>query len=252
MIDERVLLGIPLYYEKKDLYIKIPTVADVSGVQNYSAYVSMFTTSQEDIWDRIAERENKMPNGKPVEGAPTPFEDFLLNCYASPFFMQLAIKAFKFWTNSNVKIIPATKTILFLDNISEIKEARFLKTIEEEDFFDFQNLIRIASGSQPIEPPKPNENPKVALIKAKGRYRERIKKKKGNKNSISFSQILVALCCMNTGLNPLNIGEVTYPAINEIFYVSQLKEKYETDLTIATAGFGNQKIKPKYWIQKNN
>ena len=142
--------------------------------------------------------------------------------------------------------------ILFIDNIDKVEEARNLKTIEENDYFTFQNLIRQAIGEEPVEPPNPNENPRVALIKAKGRYREKIKKKKGNKSSIPFNKTLVALCCMNLGLNPLNIGEIPYPAVSPLFSMAQDKEKYETDLKIATAGFGNKKVKPKYWIQNKD
>ena len=63
--------------------------------------------------------------------------------------------------------------------------------------------------------------------------------------------MLTALCCSGIGLNPLNIGEITFPAMNEIFKMFQQKEKYETDLRVATAGFGNKKVKPKYWINPN-
>jgi hypothetical protein len=57
---------------------------------------------------------------------------------------------------------------------------------------------------------------------------------------------------MGIGINPLNIGEIPYPAINEIFSMMQAKEKYETDLKVATAGFGNSKVKPKYWIKNSD
>ena len=252
MIAANVFIGEPLYYASKDLFIRIPKVKDVMGNPKYNMYASIFTMSQEDIWAMIAEKEGKMPDGKPVESAPTPFEFLLINCHASPDFAKIATEAFHFWTGKHVRIYPQTKTILFIDNIDKVEEARNLKTIEENDYFAFQNLIRQAIGEEPVEPPNPNENPRVALIKAKGRYREKIKKKKGNKSSIPFNKTLVALCCMNLGLNPLNIGEIPYPAVSPLFSMAQDKEKYETDLKIATAGFGNKKVKPKYWIQNKD
>jgi hypothetical protein len=57
---------------------------------------------------------------------------------------------------------------------------------------------------------------------------------------------------MNLGLNPLNIGEIPYPSAARLFELAQNKEKYETDLRIATAGFGNSKVKPKYWIKNSD
>lgn len=42
-----------------------------------------------------------------------------------------------------------------------------------EDFFRFQNTIRIAAGLDVREPPNPNLSNKIRLINAKNRYRER-------------------------------------------------------------------------------
>ena len=165
--------------------------------------------------------------------------------------MKITEEAFELFTHEPVRIIPAKKTVLFTNGITEITDPQDLRIMEEEDFFDFQNLIRQVIGYDTVERPNPNENPKIAMIKAKGRLRERIKRKKGNKSGISFDTMLVAICCMGIGLTPLNIGEIPYLAISKIFAMSQDKEKYETDLKIATAGFGNKKVKPKYWIKNS-
>jgi hypothetical protein len=60
----------------------------------------------------------------------------------------------------------------------------------ENEFFQLQNFIRSVSGDKVLEPPKPNENPRIALIKAKGRWRERLKAKKGNKASIGIDKMI--------------------------------------------------------------
>lgn len=166
--------------------------------------------------------------------------------------MKITEEAFELFTHEHVRIIPTSKTVLFTDGIEEIKEARFLRILTEEDFFAFQNMVRTVVGYDTVEPPNPNENPRVALIKAKGRLRERVKRKKGNKNGISIDTMLAALCCMSIGLTPLNIGEIPYPAASKLFAMAQDKEKYETDLRVATAGFGNKKVKPKYWIKNSD
>ena len=199
----------------------------------------------------IAEKAGKEANGAPVENALTPFEMMLNNQYNHPELMKITEEAFELFTHEPVRIIPAKKTVLFTNGITEITDPQDLRIMEEEDFFDFQNLIRQVIGYDTVERPNPNENPKIAMIKAKGRLRERIKRKKGNKSGISFDTMLVAICCMGIGLTPLNIGEIPYLAISKIFAMSQDKEKYETDLKIATAGFGNKKVKPKYWIKNS-
>ena len=249
-MNPAILIGEPLHY-KLNIKVYSPKVRDVIGNPRYASYEKLFTTSQEDIWDMIAEKGGKQPDGKPIASAPTPFEFLLNNCHHSPEFKQIAIEAFKFFTKENVRILPEKKVVFFTDGVTEIKDPKDLRLLTEEDFFDFQNLIREAIGEDPVEPPNLNMHPKIALIKAKGRLRDRIKKKKGTKDGIRFDTMLVALCCMNLGLTPLNIGEIPYPAISRIFAMSQEKEKYETDLKIATAGFGNKKVKPKYWIKNS-
>ena len=250
-MNPAIFIGEPLYFSQYNIKIYPPLIKDVVGNPRYHSYAAIFTLSQEDIWDQIAEKEGKGLTGQAIPNAPTPFEFFLINCHSSAQYMQVAREAFQFFTHENVRINPEGKIVLFTDGIEKINDVKNLRILDENNFFDFQNMIRMVLGEEPVEPPNPNMHPKIALIKAKGRLRERIKKKKGNKNGISFDTMLVALCCMNLGLNPLNIGEIPYPSASVLFAMSQDKEKYETDLKIATAGFGNKKVKPKYWIKNS-
>jgi hypothetical protein len=68
----------------------------------------------------------------------------------------------------------------------------------------------------------------VAEIKRKSRYREKLKaKKNANSNSgISLYTLLVSICCMGLGITPLNIGEMSYVALEAILQKYQEKEKY--------------------------
>lgn len=64
--------------------------------------------------------------------------------------------------------------------VSEIESVDDLITIKEEDYFDFQNMIREVCGDKPIklpEPPNPNEDPRITAMKAKARARDRLKAK---------------------------------------------------------------------------
>jgi hypothetical protein len=75
------------------------------------------------------------------------------------------------------------KTIIFGDlkeilaRVETIDDLSELVTLKEEEFFDFQNLIREAVNKKTIEPPNPNEHPKIKAMKAKARYRDRVKEK---------------------------------------------------------------------------
>ena len=122
--------------------------------------------------------------------------------------------------------------------------------INKDNFFEFQNAIRRSLGDKELEPPNPNENPRIKEMKAKARYRDRVKAKKGI--GITFEETLISICCMGIGLNPLNIGEISYAASKKLVEKYQQKEKYDIDIRSLLAGADSKKIKVQYWMNKNN
>lgn len=105
-------------------------------------------------------------------------------------------------------------------------------------------MLRQSIGEKSVEPPDPNLHPKIKAMKAKARYRDKIKAKQ---QGLPFSVSLGALCCMGIGINPLNIREIPYASVSAIISTYQEKEKYETDLKSMLAGAKG--IKLKYWIR---
>ena len=123
--------------------------------------------------------------------------------------------------------------------------------IKEEEFFDFQNAIRACIGKKEVEKPDPDIDPRVAEIKRKQRRAQRLKAKQAakSKDGISLYTTLVSICCMGLGITPLNIGEMSYVAVEAILRKYQEKEKYELDIDSLLAGADSKKVKPKYWIR---
>ena len=134
-----------------------------------------------------------------------------------------------------------------LKNISNINE---IVVITSEEFFDFQNLIRMASNTEQVEKPNPNEHPKIKAMKAKARLRDRVKAKQAAKDGLDLFTVMTSICCMGVGITPLNIGEMSYVAVNSILSQYQNKEKFQIDMDNLFAGADPKKIKPKYWIRK--
>ena len=92
----------------------------------------------------------------------------------------------------------------------------------EDEFFDFQNVVRESMGEKRLVPPEPidpNEDPRIRRIKEKARERDRIKAKQAGKSGISLDTCLTAICCMGIGITPLNIGEMSYAAVGPIMRV---------------------------------
>jgi hypothetical protein len=117
--------------------------------------------------------------------------------------------------------------MLVIGNLEEvaikIDTVEQLVTIKEEEYFDFQNIIREVCGDKPLkppEPPNPNEDPRITAMKEKARARDRLKARQQSSNGISLQTCLVAICCMGIGITPLNIGEMSYAAIGPIMKMS--------------------------------
>ena len=241
----------PLSFENK-FSIYPPTIKEVIENHEFSLYYHALTTTQEDIEEELTKDKNF------DKQLPTPFEFLLINCYNSEQFKNIVIKAFEFFVHDTVSILYEHKMLVIgkIENI--IQEATSLKdlnVITEENYFNFQNTIRIACGfpqEKIPEPIDPDEDPRITAIKMKARMRDRIKKKKKSSDGISLETCLVSICCMGLGITPLDIGEMSYAAIHSLMNMYQDKEKYMIDIKSVLAGADPKKIKPKYWIRNSD
>ena len=175
-----------------------------------------------------------------------PFEYILNNAYNDEQFRVLLTQAFYFFTHEPVLFLFEEKQIIIGD-LKNIKNTSELRILYESDYFEFQNLIREACGITPLEAPDPNLNPRIKAMKAKARYRDKVKAKQGQ--SLTIQTIISSICCMNVGITPLNIGELSYAAVPMIIATYQEKEKYDLDIRSLLAGADSKKVKPKYWIR---
>ena len=248
MIDEKFFLRLPKFFKNK-IKIYPPLVKEVVENEDFGQYIFLLTITQEELEDENKKKKNIDSN----ENIPTPFEFLLATSYQDKRIEKIAKDAFYFFLKTPVTFMYDIKKILIgniedvAKEITSVEDLNKLTFIDEEDYFDFQNAIREALGSKAMEPPNPDEDPRVKRIKAKARYRDKIKAKKGM--GISFSTTLVSICCMGIGITPLNIGELSYASVGYIMRMYQEKEKYELDINSILAGADSKKIKPKYWIR---
>ena len=250
MINSEVLLRLPLNFKNK-FNIYPPSVKEVVQDPDYGRYIKLLTLTSDDIKDELAKKEQ-------FTNIPTPFEFLLINCYHYQDFANITKKAFKFFTHQEVNFFFDDK-LLVLGTLTEVVQKidtiEQITTITEEDYFDFQNSIRIAIGERTVDKPEPvdpDEDPRIAKIKAKARERDRIKARQNAKSGISLTTSLLAICCMGIGVTPLNIGEMSYASIGAIMSMMQEKEKYDIDIRSLLAGADSKKIKPKYWIRNSD
>ena len=247
MSKESFFIGQPVLF-KKGIKIYPPMVKEVIIEPFYGHYCKILTQSQEDIEDQFLE-ENKT-----LEVYPTPLEFLLNNSYHNKNFEKICKNAFKFFLHDEVTFVYEQKMIVIGEINEVVKKAKTLNDLvllTEKDFFEFQNLIRESVGKKTVEPPNPNEHPKIKEMKRKARYRDRVKEKQAakSKDGITLFTSLVSICCMGLGITPLNIGEMSYVAIDSVLRKYQEKEKYQLDIESLLAGADSKKIKPKYWIR---
>lgn len=248
MLKAKFFLGYPVDFNGK-LKIYPPQVKDIFEEKHFDQFRKILTISYEDIEDEIYGNQR---TGK-EEKVLTPYEYLFSLSYKNPMMESLVKDAFYFFTKQTISFLYDIKKIVIGDlneQLKYIKSLNELVFLEEEEYFDFQNLIRNALGEKSIEPPKVYSNYRIASMKAKARYRDRVKaKQKGN--SLNFEIFLAVICCMGYGLNPLNIGELSYASLNTLMGVYQQKEGYELDMKCVLSGMSSKKnkINPKYWIR---
>lgn len=247
MIDERIFLGFPIKF--KDIcQVYPPTVNDVIGNDEFSIYQSLFMITQEDLEEAYGQDER-------ASEVPTPFQYLLMVYYQDEEMREKIHKGFDKFIHEPVAIVPEIEMLLIgkkeedIDPDVDLDNPRLLT---EENYFDFQNMIRMVMGidkKEPPEPEDPNLDPRIKHYKAKIRAHDRIIAKKKSKKGPTTGTLLAAICCMGIGLTPLNIGEISYACVHWLIAMEQQKEAYDIDIRSLLAGADSKKVKPKYWIK---
>ena len=270
MIDERVLLGYPIDF--KDIcQIYPPTVNDVVKNKEFSIYQALLTITQEELNDEYRPKQEEGFSlesiNAPIEGVPfamrmqldnkpsevmvpTPFQYLMINYYQNEEMQDIIQNAFVNFVHEPVTIVPEIDMLLIgksEDDLDPDVDLDNPRLITAEDYFDFQNAVRIVLGESVISPPDEDEDENVARIKRKNREsRRKIAKMK---KPPTLGTLLTAICCMGIGLSPLNIGEMSYACVSWLTAMAQQKEEYDTDIRALLAGADSKKVKPRYWIK---
>lgn len=238
MNNTKFFLGKPQDFKKLCL-IYPPTVLDATN-DSFFLFYKLLTLSQEELGDELVKKSGDSKD------LLTPLEFLLNNCFHNKEFELNTKMAFQLFTHEKVSFLYEEKAVIFEN---EDKTLKSLRALDEQNYFDFQNAIRASIGEKPIEPPRENENPRIRMMRAKARYRDRVKAKQQEKNGLTLTTILASICCMGIGLNPLNIGELSYAAVRILMPMYQGKEKYQLDIDSLLAGADSKKIHPIYWIK---
>lgn len=244
MIDERFLFGVPVDFNDVCL-IYAPTNKDIIsfGYNNFWELISPLLISYEDLYDAARMKARKEDRSIDEYKILTPWENLWHNIEQSN--LQMALKmAIKLFTKEDSTFLVDQRIII----IGPVEERRI---INEENYFDFQNIIRSSVGLKQATPPNLKMHPKLREMKAKQRERDRVKAKQEGKN-FSFSAMLLNCCCLNVGLNLDNILDRTYVVTSELYKMGSKKEKYEIDILSLIHGADSKNVKLESWREMSD
>ena len=244
MIDPNFFLGYPVAFGNL-CKVYPPKVYDILNNRNYPVYKKLFFSSQEDIEDEYTEL------GLSLDEVPTPLGYLFEMSRADVRIKQIILEGFEFFIKEPVTMLEDQTMVVIGDLNEELKNVQSveqLRILNDDNYFEFQQLLRRSVGEKEIEPYDPNLHPKVKYFKAKQRLRDRVKAK-NSKDALTFGTTLAAICCMGLNLNPLNIGELSQTAVSVLIRYYQEKHKYEVDIQSLLAGADSKKVKPQNWIR---
>lgn len=250
MIDPAVFLGEPIEF-KEICKVYPPKVKEVIANPQTQRYIMILCWCQEDI-DDILNKKNIDLN---KTQKPDPFTFLMGNALNNKDFSLLIEQAIRYFTHEKDVYVLPSQLCIYLgkpEDISKAKSPNDLRRITKENYFDFQNAIRAVLGFELEELDPPNLNPIVKRVRDAARKRKRLQRKANQKNNFNHTSTMCALCAMNIGITPFNIGELPYAAINELISTYQRKERYETDIQSICAGADPKKVKPKYWVRPDD
>ena len=245
MIDAKVFLGLPVDFEGL-CEVYPPSVGEVLGLKDFQKYRMILTMTQVDIEDAFFQDQEIDPNVT----IPTPYENLIECCKRDKGYKKLVQDAIYYFTHKKVSIDLEEEIIIIgdVEDLLSLSDITELPIIDSNNYFNFQNIIRSCLGDDQLKEDKIEKNFRVRKMKAKARYRDRVKAKQGG--GITLEDSLTSICCMGIGINPLNIREMSYAAMNKLMSKFQQKERYDIDIRSLIAGADAKKVKPQYWMNK--
>lgn len=237
LIDENKLgFGLPIDFNGI-CWVYPLTIREILSIsqEQYQKDLSILTISKKEI--------DEFTKGK-FEG--TPFLYLLFQCYYQDSFLVDLKKAFSTFIKEKVIVSFETKEIIIG---TDFKEKR---VINEDNFEDFQNIIRSQNCLKVVKPIPKNENSMQKKFRIAKEKREAAKEREAKRNgqNTTFFESIENLICFNIGYNFSNILDLTYYQFNTLLEKALNKYHYEMDMQMIAAGADPKKIKPKTWLFK--
>ena len=118
------------------------------------------------------------------------------------------------------------------------------RLITQENFNDFQTILRLQNRREVPEPPPENETPIARKMRLAREMRDAVKRKQQQKDGGSQELADLLEIAKVFGIDYLNESIYSFYGLIQRY---QRKEKWDQDLQMLCAGADSSKIKAKYW-----
>lgn len=203
------------------------------GITEYNGRLGVLLLTEVDIERLIKEKTNQDVGIENIH----PLQYLLASAAVDDIFLLELKKAFSTFVKEDVLILPTYGAIA----IGSPKDKRL---ITEENFRDFQDILRIQNRREFVDPPPADETPGERKMRLLRERVAAVKKKQAQKKGEGKTLVELLEIAETYGIDVQNH---TLYAFYSLLRRNQLKEKWEQDLQIICAGADSKKIKTKYW-----
>lgn len=233
-VKEQAYIGAPSVLKKVCLIKPLSLKEIVSmGTLLYNSRVELLLLDEASIAKIIKEKTKKEPKIEEIK----PLSYLLQSAEKNNMFLLELQSAFSTFITEEVLLLPKINSVL----VGPPDERRM---ITEENFSDFQSILRIQNCKKVKEPPPENESAIARKFRLKREARDAIKQKQQDKNGESQSLVDMLAIADVFGIHP---SERTLYSFYSLIKMHQSREKWDQDIQMLCAGADAKKMKTKYW-----
>lgn len=203
------------------------------GTDIYNSYLGLLLLTEVDIAKIVKDKTGEEPKIEEIHTL-----SYLLQSAAhNDMFLLELQRAFSTFLTEEILLLPKINAVLVGP-----KEQRRL--ITEENFADFQDILRIQNRREVKEAPPENESAIARKFRLKREARDAAKKKQQQKNGEGQSLVELLEIAETFGID---YKHKTLYAFYGLIQRHQAREKWNQDIQMLCAGADSKKLKTKYW-----
>lgn len=211
--------------------LSINEIADL-GYNTYNRYVGLLTMDEPTIADTIKEKTGEKV---PIEQI-RPLGYLLTSAALNETFLLELQNSFSTFIKEEVLLLPKINAIV-------IGNPADRRLITEENFRDFQDILRLQNDREVTEPPPENETYGQRKMRLLREQVAAVKRKQAQKNGEKQSFAELMEIAETFGISAEHSLYAYYKLVRRF----KLKEKWDQDIQMLCAGADSSKIKTQYW-----